>query len=85
MIISFIISSSSAPEKHVEKLQKEGIPTSASALTIVASQSSICNLAKNSPIPELFLQKYEELKAKKLVILSIHMYMSLVKNKDNNN
>lgn len=68
MIIFFIIRSSSAPEKHVEKLQKEGVPTSASALAIVASQSSICNLAKKSPVPELFLQKYEELKAKKLVL-----------------
>ncbi|XP_060820423.1 gamma-tubulin complex component 2-like isoform X2 [Bombus pascuorum] len=66
-----LLGSSSAPEKHVEKLQKEGIPTSASALTIVASQSSICNLAKNSPIPELFLQKYEELKAKKVDLLGL--------------
>ncbi|XP_033201163.2 gamma-tubulin complex component 2 [Bombus vancouverensis nearcticus] len=66
-----LLGSSSAPEKHVERLQKEGIPTSASALTIVASQSSICNLAKNSPIPELFLQKYEELKAKKVDLLGL--------------
>lgn len=66
-----IIRSSSAPEKHVERLQKEGVPTSASALTVVASQSSIRNLAKNSSVPELFLQKYEELKAKKLIFLYI--------------
>lgn len=66
-----LLGSSSAPEKHVEKLQKEGIPTSASALTIVASQSSVRNLAKNSPVPELFLQKYEELKAKKVDLLGL--------------
>ncbi|XP_076621442.1 gamma-tubulin complex component 2 isoform X1 [Colletes latitarsis] len=66
-----LLGSTSAPEKHVEKLQKEGIPTSASALTIVASQSSIRNLAKSSPVPELFLQKYEELKAKKIDLLGL--------------
>ncbi|OAD55185.1 Gamma-tubulin complex component 2 [Eufriesea mexicana] len=66
-----LLGSSSAPEKHIEKLQKEGIPTSASALTIVASQSSIRNLAKSSPVPELFLQKYEELKARKVDLLGL--------------
>ncbi|XP_017885284.1 gamma-tubulin complex component 2-like isoform X1 [Ceratina calcarata] len=66
-----LLGSSSAPEKHVEKLQKEGIPTSPSALTMVASQSSIRNLARNSPVPELFLQKYEELKAKKVDLLGL--------------
>ncbi|CAD1472109.1 unnamed protein product, partial [Heterotrigona itama] len=67
--------SSSAPEKHVEKLQKEGIPTSAGALAIVASQSSIRNLAKKSPVPELFLQKYEELKAKKIDLLGLFIQL----------
>ncbi|XP_003703274.2 gamma-tubulin complex component 2 isoform X2 [Megachile rotundata] len=66
-----LLGSSSAPEKHVEKLQKEGVPTSASALTVVASQSSVRNLAKHSPRPELFLQKYEELKAKKVDLLGL--------------
>ncbi|XP_015437164.1 PREDICTED: gamma-tubulin complex component 2-like [Dufourea novaeangliae] len=66
-----LLGSASAPEKHVERLQKEGVPTSASALTIVASQRCIRNLAKNSPIPELFLQKYEELKAKKIDLLGL--------------
>ncbi|CAK9804480.1 Gamma-tubulin complex component 2 [Anthophora plagiata] len=66
-----LLGSSSPPEKHVEKLQKEGVPTSTNALTVVASQCSIRNLAKNSPVPELFLQKYEELKAKKVDLLGL--------------
>ena len=70
-----ILGSSSAPEKHVERLQKEGVPTGASALTIVASHSCVRNLAKSSPAPELFLQKYEELKAKKVDLLGLFAHV----------
>lgn len=58
-------SSSSAPEKHVERLQKEGATTNPVALNHVATQSCVRQLAKNSPNPELFIKKYEELLSKK--------------------
>ncbi|XP_076230836.1 gamma-tubulin complex component 2 isoform X2 [Calliopsis andreniformis] len=77
-----LLGSSSAPEKHVERLQKEGIPTSTSALTIVASQSCIRSLANNSPIPDLFLQKYEELKAKKVDLLGLFVQVLELISKD---
>jgi hypothetical protein len=60
---SIFFSSESAPERHLEKLQKESM--TANALNIVAPHSCIQYLAKNSTHPELFLQKYEELKSKK--------------------
>lgn len=68
-----LLGSPTAPEKHVERLQKEGVPTNANALTIVATQNCIRHLAKNSPVPELFLQKYEELKSKKIDLLGLFM------------
>jgi len=47
----------------LEKLQKESLTT----LNVVAPHSCIQHLAKISSVPELFIQKYEELKSKKLV------------------
>lgn len=58
-------SSETAPEEHVEKLQKES--STANVLNTVAPQSCIQYLSKHSLQPELFIQKYEELKSKKLV------------------
>lgn len=66
MYVNIILfSSESAPEEHLEKLQKECI--TANALNTVAPHSCIQHLTKISPQPELFVQKYEELKSKKLV------------------
>lgn len=64
------IRSTAAPEKFVERLQKESTVTTG-ALNVIASQSCVRRLTKASPFPELFLQKYEELKSKKFVILHI--------------
>ena len=59
------ISSSSPPEKHVERLQKERANSVALSTQNVATQSCVRQLAKLSPNPELFLNKYEELESKK--------------------
>ena len=64
----YFFSSESAPERHLEKLQKESLTTN--TLNVVAPHSCIQHLAKISSVPELFIQKYEELKSKKLVGLS---------------
>lgn len=63
--IRYSLRSESAPERHLEKLQKESL--TANALNSVAPHSCIQHLAKISSEPELFLQKYEELKSRKLV------------------
>ncbi|KAL0101794.1 hypothetical protein PUN28_019142 [Cardiocondyla obscurior] len=62
-----LLGSESAPETHLEKLQKESL--TANALNVVASHSCIQDLAKISFQSELFLQKYEELKSKKVDLL----------------
>ncbi|XP_029174888.1 gamma-tubulin complex component 2-like isoform X2 [Nylanderia fulva] len=64
-----LLGSESAPEGHLEKLQKECVTTN--ALNTVAPHSCIQHLAKISPQPELFLQKYEELKSKKVDLLGL--------------
>lgn len=61
----FPFSSESAPERHVEKLQKES--STASTLNTVTPHSCIHYLAKYSLQSGLFIQKYEELKSRKLV------------------
>ncbi|XP_033216784.1 gamma-tubulin complex component 2 isoform X3 [Belonocnema kinseyi] len=63
-----LLSSTAPPEKYVEKIQKEAT-TSPSTLNPVVTQSCIRHVARNSPNPELFLQKYEELKSKKVDLL----------------
>ncbi|EZA59060.1 gamma-tubulin complex component 2 isoform X2 [Ooceraea biroi] len=62
-----LLGSESAPERHLEKLQKESSNTN--TLNTIAPHSCIQHLAKNSSQPELFLQKYEELKSKKVDLL----------------
>ncbi|XP_028047082.1 gamma-tubulin complex component 2 isoform X2 [Monomorium pharaonis] len=62
-----LLGSESAPERHLEKLQKES--STANALNAVAPHSCIQHLAKISSQPELFIQKYEELKSKKVDLL----------------
>ncbi|XP_051155643.1 gamma-tubulin complex component 2-like isoform X1 [Leptopilina boulardi] len=63
-----LLGSSAAPEKYVEKIHKEAT-NSPSTLNPVITQSCIRQVAKNAPNPELFLQKYEELKSKKVDLL----------------
>ncbi|XP_014224531.1 gamma-tubulin complex component 2-like isoform X1 [Trichogramma pretiosum] len=70
-----LLGSSSAPEKHVEKLQKEGSATNVVTLNSVATQSCVRQLAKNSPNAELFIKKYEELKSKKVDMLGPFMQL----------
>ncbi|XP_032680668.1 gamma-tubulin complex component 2-like isoform X2 [Odontomachus brunneus] len=65
------LGSETAPEEHVEKLQKESSTTN--ALNTVAPQSCIQHLSKHSLQPELFIQKYEELKSKKVDLLGPFM------------
>ncbi|EGI64216.1 PREDICTED: gamma-tubulin complex component 2-like isoform X1 [Acromyrmex echinatior] len=62
-----LLGSESAPERHLEKLQKESLTTN--TLNVVAPHSCIQHLAKISSVPELFIQKYEELKSKKVDLL----------------
>ncbi|XP_012273660.1 gamma-tubulin complex component 2 isoform X2 [Orussus abietinus] len=64
-----LLGSASPPEKYVEKLQKASASGTASALLSIPTQSCVRKLAKTSPNPDLFLQKYEELKAKKVDLL----------------
>ena len=64
-----LLGSESAPEGHLEKLQKECVTTN--ALNTVAPHSCIQHLAKISSQPELFVQKYEELKSKKVDLLGL--------------
>ncbi|CAL1689551.1 unnamed protein product [Lasius platythorax] len=64
-----LLGSESAPEGHLEKLQKECVTTN--ALNTVAPHSCIQHLAKISSLPELFVQKYEELKSKKVDLLGL--------------
>lgn len=49
----------------MERLQKEGITNNTNVLNTVATQSCVRQLSKESPHPEQFLKKYEELKGKK--------------------
>ncbi|KAK2587013.1 hypothetical protein KPH14_010977 [Odynerus spinipes] len=69
-----LLGSTAAPEKFVEKLQRESTVTTG-ALNVVASQSCVRRLTKTSPFPELFLQKYEELKSKKADLLGPFMQL----------
>ncbi|KAG7187912.1 hypothetical protein KM043_013877 [Ampulex compressa] len=78
-----LLGSSAAPEKHVERLQKEGIPTGSNALCLVASQNCLQCLAKNSPMPEHFLRKYEELKSKKVDLLGLFVQVLDLISSDN--
>ncbi|XP_058800560.1 gamma-tubulin complex component 2-like isoform X2 [Phymastichus coffea] len=64
-----LLGSTAAPEKHVERLQKDGAINNPIALNTVATHSCIRQLTKNSPNQELFLKKYEELKSKKVDLL----------------
>ncbi|XP_011257254.1 gamma-tubulin complex component 2 isoform X2 [Camponotus floridanus] len=64
-----LLGSESAPEEHLEKLQKECI--TANALNTVAPHSCIQHLTKISLQPELFVQKYDELKSKKVDLLGL--------------
>ncbi|XP_011861241.1 PREDICTED: gamma-tubulin complex component 2-like [Vollenhovia emeryi] len=61
-----LLGSESVPERHLEKLQES---SAANALNAVAPHSCIQHLAKISSQPELFVQKYEELKSKKVDLL----------------
>ncbi|XP_008203440.1 gamma-tubulin complex component 2 isoform X2 [Nasonia vitripennis] len=70
-----LLGSTSAPEKHVERLQKEGATTNPVALNTIATQSCVRQLAKNSPNPELFIKKYEELLSKKVDLLGPFMQL----------
>ncbi|XP_014217679.1 gamma-tubulin complex component 2-like isoform X2 [Copidosoma floridanum] len=70
-----LLGSTSSPEKHVEKLLKEGAKSSPVGLSTDATQSCVRQLAKNSPNPELFLKKYEELKSKKMDMLGPFMQL----------
>lgn len=63
-----LLGSESAPERHLEKLQRES-SANANALNTVAPHSCIQHLAKYSSQPELFLQRYEELKSRKVDLL----------------
>ncbi|XP_020277442.1 gamma-tubulin complex component 2-like isoform X2 [Pseudomyrmex gracilis] len=62
-----LLDSQSPPEIYLEKIQKENV--AANGLNAVAPHSCVQNLAKVSPQPELFIQKYEELKSKKVDLL----------------
>ncbi|XP_011499905.1 PREDICTED: gamma-tubulin complex component 2-like [Ceratosolen solmsi marchali] len=70
-----LLGSSSAPEKHVERLQKEGAITNPLTLNTVATQSCVRQLITNSPNSELFIKKYEELKSKKVDLLGPFMQL----------
>ncbi|XP_046488183.1 gamma-tubulin complex component 2 isoform X1 [Neodiprion pinetum] len=70
-----ILGSSSAPEKYVEELQKRCSRSSDLAISNVATQSCVRKLAKNAPDPDLFLQKYEELKSKNVDLLGPFMQL----------
>jgi hypothetical protein len=56
-------SSHASPESCIENLQKIAAATSSSSYNHV-TQSSIRHLARKSPDPQSFIEKYEELKAK---------------------
>jgi hypothetical protein len=56
-------SSNASPESFVENLQTAAV-TAASSYNH-ATQSCVRQLAQNSPNPEIFIAKFEELKAKK--------------------
>ena len=64
VLLDNFFSSSAPPEKYVEKIQKE-VTSSPSALNALVTHNCIRHVAKNSPNPELFLQKYDELISKK--------------------
>jgi hypothetical protein len=59
-----IFSSSVSPESFVEDLQRAAVGTASSSHNL-ATQSCVKKLAQKSPNPELFIAKFEELKAKK--------------------
>ncbi|XP_014475537.1 PREDICTED: gamma-tubulin complex component 2-like isoform X2 [Dinoponera quadriceps] len=75
------LGSETAPEEHAEKLQKES--STANALNTVAPQSCIQHLSKHSLQPELFIQKYEELKSKKVDLLGPFMQTLELISQDN--
>jgi hypothetical protein len=62
-VIFKYFSSNASPESFVENLQKAAVTTVSSYNH--ATQSCVRQLAQNSPNPESFIAKYEELKAKK--------------------
>jgi hypothetical protein len=62
-VICKYFSSNASPESFVENLQKAAVTTVSSYNH--AAQSCVRQLAQNSPNPESFTVKYEELKAKK--------------------
>jgi len=53
-----------SPESFVEDLQKATVGTASSSYNL-ATQNCVRQLAQKSPNPELFIAKFEELKAKK--------------------
>jgi len=53
-----------SPESFVEDLQRAAVGTASSSYNL-ATQSCVRQLAQKSPNPELFIAKFEELKAKK--------------------
>jgi hypothetical protein len=57
-------SSNVSPESFVEHLQRAAVGTVSSSYNL-ATQSCVRQLAQKSPNPELFIAKFEELKAKK--------------------
>ncbi|XP_015599336.1 gamma-tubulin complex component 2 isoform X2 [Cephus cinctus] len=63
-----LLGSDASPVKLADKLLK-GIAVNSIGINDVPSQSCILRLAKNSPNPDLFLQKYEDLKSKKVDLL----------------
>lgn len=64
-----LLESKSAPEEHVEKIQKEIAKSNPVSLNTVVSQSWVRSLTKHSSTPVLFVEKYEELKSKKIDLL----------------
>jgi hypothetical protein len=53
-----------SPASFVEDLQRAAVGTASSSYNF-ATQSCVRQLAQKSPNPELFIAKFEELKAKK--------------------